>query len=1197
MARYCIAWLCFLAGAVFSAEVPRVVAHRGNFQYDDNAAGGFRQSLEAGVTGFETDVRMTSDGGFVIMHDTAVSTTTTGSGTVENMTFAQVTALTLKRSGEHVPSLQDVVNVLRGRSDIFIEIEMKSVGYTGDKLNQYVDGVYQIVSSTLEPNTYVFTSFATSYISAMKTRHPEAKTGYIMGGALTQSQINTALSLGCSQVAPKIESTAQMIQAARNAGLGVTMWMVEDLDTWLSCREKGATATTSNNPIDLLAAVETELDIEQTELEIPEIDDSSVSLWKGTVNGNWNTSTANWTVNGIAGKKWTNGADAVFDDRASRFSATLNTTVTPASSVFVNTNDYTLAGNTLSGNGGLRKYGTGKLTIPGTGHSFTGNVLLAGGETILPSNKDDNSNITSASLGNPRAERSVVVSNATLRIQGKNPFGGGGRCTTPIQATLKFYNSTLVLTSNFCFNTGDVYLHNSQVTFHGGLNHSQITAGFVGEPYSGSFWGSFSVANLYFSGRRAVVFEPSGGPGENSDAGFSISKFARQGVIDVPKMTYGANADVSLRVPIIWSSGNTGGDPGIASGFRKTGAGTLELSKGNGASAANSTYTGDVDVVEGTLRMAVGKADLNQDRATTFGAAKYPHTFTVHPGATLHLTDNDTQGQFYNTNSITIHVNGGTLSQGANLCNGLGHLILENATLSYNGLNVAGDYFVDNGNGTTNWHRSLSWPTFGFNGGVEFLGTNTYTLGDGNNNGKRSTLFFGTDDGNPTDVYVAEISGDGTPDETPDVTFQARLVDAPPWYGWVSDAGARKITQTKHAGVPLNLRKTGPGTLLLANTLCNYTGRIEVAKGTLRVDAGMSSSNPNFECPTNSPLGDLSNPNLTLCVTGGTLSINKTDALGQANAVNRATIAVTNGTFRQGHGLSNPLPFLDLYDATLEYSGANKGGSNHETGPAVPWGTFIFAQRVRFDGTRPYDLQNIGGNCYFSLGWQNDSYQTPSADHDGCIEQHGKTEFYVADITQDANPDVTIGVVLKVPCHWGGNSSGGNTLYSKTYFRTGLMKTGPGTLRLNSTDTTHYYTEATRVNGGTLLVDSRTFLSTNVIVQAGAFVGGTGTVARVTVEAGGGFTAAPGQARALTVSAVQLPPDGEVRLDIPYTGECARMRECCVPVVTATGFENARWRVSMNGGEPPHGFAVSAVTENGIVYGCVTKTGLRMLVY
>ena len=90
------------AGAAFccgAAETPRIVAHRGNYQHDDNARGGFQQSLDAGVTGFETDVQMTSDGGFVIMHDGTVDATTTGTGNVKEMMFAAVTNLTLKKSG------------------------------------------------------------------------------------------------------------------------------------------------------------------------------------------------------------------------------------------------------------------------------------------------------------------------------------------------------------------------------------------------------------------------------------------------------------------------------------------------------------------------------------------------------------------------------------------------------------------------------------------------------------------------------------------------------------------------------------------------------------------------------------------------------------------------------------------------------------------------------------------------------------------------------------------------------------------------------------------------------------------------------------------------------------------------------------------------------------------------------------------
>ena len=916
-----------------------------------------------------------------------------------------------------------------------------------------------------------------------------------------------------------------------------------------------------------LLAGEAQLSAAPSAVDLSVYDDPETgAIWKGTASGNWNTADANWTIDGVASQSWQNDKDTFFNDNASAYTVTIpsGTTVTPRSILFDNATAYTLAGaGVIAGTGSFSKYREGNLTISGVNHSFTGDVLLAGGETILPSNKDS-SDITSGSLGNPRVPRSVVVSNATLNIQGKNPFGGGGRSSTPIQAALKCYNSTLELTKDFCFNAGDVYLYNSTVNFHGGLNNykngSTLIVGTVGAQNSNTFWGSFSMANLYFSGDRQVVFAASGS-GINNSSAMSIGKFGaqKQGIIDVPDMTGNDDSDVIIRVPIIWSSGNAT-DPGIASGFRKTGAGTLELGDGT-AYACNSTYTGDVDVVEGTLRMSSGNVSLAAERSSVFGAQRYPHTFTVHPGATLHLDTRDLMGQFYAENNVTVHVNGGTLKQTANVGNGLGPLILENATVSYSGFYTGADG---------------AWPTFGFGGGLTVIGTNTLTFANTDN----ATLFFAKSDGSPSDCYVAEISGKGVADDTTDLKFSARIVDAPKW-------------ASNHRAVRFNMRKTGPGMLELENNASTTTGRIEIVEGTVKLATALSNSQPRFECPTNSTIGNLSSSDLSVAVNGGTLWITQNDQFGQANAVNSFTLAVTNGTIRQSSGKVNAMPFLDLYDATLDYSGANSG-TGGDTVQFQPYGTFVFAQRVRFDGTRPYDLQNVGGTCYFSLGWQNDSYQ----EIDGTtIYQHGKTEFHVADITQNAEPDVTIGVVLKPALRWGGNAS--NSLYANTYFRTGLLKTGPGTLRLNCcTAAEKYYSEATRVHGGTLLVDAATFNSTNVIVQAGAYLGGTGTVARATIEAGGGFTAAPGQTSPLTLTAAELPADGVVTLDIPYTGDLSDPRSVRVrvPVVTADALAGAHWRVTLNGSTLPRGLVGKARISDGIVYGAVSHGGLMILV-
>ncbi len=53
----------------------------------------FQQAVALGIDGMEFDVRLTSDGRAVVMHDPTVDRTTDGTGTVASMTLAQIRAL------------------------------------------------------------------------------------------------------------------------------------------------------------------------------------------------------------------------------------------------------------------------------------------------------------------------------------------------------------------------------------------------------------------------------------------------------------------------------------------------------------------------------------------------------------------------------------------------------------------------------------------------------------------------------------------------------------------------------------------------------------------------------------------------------------------------------------------------------------------------------------------------------------------------------------------------------------------------------------------------------------------------------------------------------------------------------------------------------------------------------------------------
>src|SRR6266404_6792659 len=90
-----VAIFLFLVTAA-QAQESRVVAisHRGeHLHHPENTMPAYRAAVEAGADLIETDVRTTSDGKLVIMHDGSVDRRTNGHGDVANMTFDEIRKL------------------------------------------------------------------------------------------------------------------------------------------------------------------------------------------------------------------------------------------------------------------------------------------------------------------------------------------------------------------------------------------------------------------------------------------------------------------------------------------------------------------------------------------------------------------------------------------------------------------------------------------------------------------------------------------------------------------------------------------------------------------------------------------------------------------------------------------------------------------------------------------------------------------------------------------------------------------------------------------------------------------------------------------------------------------------------------------------------------------------------------------------
>ena len=121
--------LCGSPPTVLSAaDRIAVIAHRGEHRaHPENTLAAFQAAMDAGADYFELDVRATSDGRLVLMHDARVDRTTTGTGAVRDMTFDQIRALDAgvkfnpRFAGTQVPSFDEALALAHGRIGVYVD--------------------------------------------------------------------------------------------------------------------------------------------------------------------------------------------------------------------------------------------------------------------------------------------------------------------------------------------------------------------------------------------------------------------------------------------------------------------------------------------------------------------------------------------------------------------------------------------------------------------------------------------------------------------------------------------------------------------------------------------------------------------------------------------------------------------------------------------------------------------------------------------------------------------------------------------------------------------------------------------------------------------------------------------------------------------------------------------------------------------
>ena len=239
-------------------KTPLAVAHRGDpLVKPQNTKAAFLSAMEYEIDMIETDINMTKDGVLVIVHDQKVDNVSDGKGWVVNFTLDELKKLDFGSwmgpgmGPERILTLEEFIELTRdGVDGLNIEIKSGPVKY---------DGICEKLVSILEDRDMIdrvlISSFDHLLIKELKEMKPELLAAILYNAGLID-HITPAKSAMADGIHPEhAQVTADTVKAARDAGLFINVWTVDDEEDMKRMIDLGVTGLISNFPARLCQVI------------------------------------------------------------------------------------------------------------------------------------------------------------------------------------------------------------------------------------------------------------------------------------------------------------------------------------------------------------------------------------------------------------------------------------------------------------------------------------------------------------------------------------------------------------------------------------------------------------------------------------------------------------------------------------------------------------------------------------------------------------------------------------------------------------------------------------------------------------------------------------------------------------------------------------------------------------------------------
>ncbi|MEZ2346725.1 glycerophosphodiester phosphodiesterase family protein [Terriglobus sp. RCC_193] len=222
-----------------------IISHRGeHLHHPENTLVAFLAAADAGADYIELDVRTTSDGKLILMHDKTVDRTTNGTGDVRNHTFNEIRSLDAGAkfspafTGTKVPTFDEALDLARNRINVYVD--------TKDADPQQV--VDTIVRHSMQDHVIIygnpFLLFEVHKILPALRLMPEAQNADV-ARFLLHSMPLSVLAFDASDFQKPI------IQVAKEAHAQVFVDRLNEADTpefWQKAIDEGADGIQTNRP-------------------------------------------------------------------------------------------------------------------------------------------------------------------------------------------------------------------------------------------------------------------------------------------------------------------------------------------------------------------------------------------------------------------------------------------------------------------------------------------------------------------------------------------------------------------------------------------------------------------------------------------------------------------------------------------------------------------------------------------------------------------------------------------------------------------------------------------------------------------------------------------------------------------------------------------------------------------------------------